>query len=274
MTRILLSSFLHTIEQISLFVLPGILGLGLNHVSGRLEIIARRTIGERPYTLLFGWLGTSVHELSHALMCVVFRHRVEKIKLFSLHPNTQKVGYVAHRYNARSLYQRIGNFFIGVAPIIMGALAIYLSAWLIYPAIISDIGVPGPTARSLPSILNHAFFSLLYALLDPHNYIVPRFYLFLYVLFCIGSSMNLSKADLKGACDGFISLILFVFLLNIIFNILASFRGDAIPGYPISFVKSAFFLYDILLVAMLMNLILVGAFILLKKLLKSPARGI
>lgn len=111
MIRILLSSFFHTAIEICILVLPGIiLGLAVNYVSDRLEFRARRAIGERPYTLLFRWLGTSVYELSHALMCVVFRHRIEKIKLFSLDPKTRRVGYVAHKYKVHSIYHKDREF--------------------------------------------------------------------------------------------------------------------------------------------------------------------
>ena len=36
------------------------------------------------------------------------------------------LGYVEHAYNRRSLYQSVGNFFIGTGPIWFGSALVYL----------------------------------------------------------------------------------------------------------------------------------------------------
>jgi len=78
--------------------------------------------------------GVMLHELSHALFCLVFGHKVKKVQLFTANGG-ETIGYVNHAYNMRSPYQRIGNFFIGVAPIICGTVAIYLLARILVPQI-------------------------------------------------------------------------------------------------------------------------------------------
>lgn len=91
-----------------------------------ISIINSRTEGIIVYKLgyvgriLFSFIGTPVHELSHAFMCILFRHKITDMRLLILDPNSQCAGYVMHQYNKNSIYQNIGNFFIGTAPVFCG----------------------------------------------------------------------------------------------------------------------------------------------------------
>lgn len=68
----------------------------------------------------FSIIGTPIHELSHAIMCIFFRHTIVDVKLLNLDTNSNIAGYVYHKYDNNNLYQKIGNFFIGIAPIYIG----------------------------------------------------------------------------------------------------------------------------------------------------------
>ncbi len=83
------------------------------------------------YTLL-SFFGTVLHELSHAIMCVIFRHKIEKIVLFTLKDQKAR-GYVNHQYNPRSMYQCLGCFMIATAP----WLASLITVQLAFPNVIS-----------------------------------------------------------------------------------------------------------------------------------------
>jgi len=58
------------------------------------------------------------------------------------------------------------------------------------------------------------------ALSNPANFSEWEFWLFLYISMSIASHMELSPPDLKGALGGFITLVLFVFFLNLFVMVL------------------------------------------------------
>jgi hypothetical protein len=85
--------------------------------------------------LVTGWIGVPVHEVSHLVAAVLFRHRVVGWSLFDPDPTTGTLGYVRHAHTRPSLYQLAGNFFIGVAPIFGGAVVLAgLLVWMVPPA--------------------------------------------------------------------------------------------------------------------------------------------
>lgn len=77
-----------------------------------------------------GGLGVVIHELSHLVLAIIFRHRINGVCLLRIpnpnDPTDKSLGYVNHSWNTRSIYQSIGNVFIGTAPVICGVLIIFL----------------------------------------------------------------------------------------------------------------------------------------------------
>ena len=70
--------------------------------------------------------GVIIHELSHAALCFVFRHKIEQISFLNTDYTSTTLGFVLHSYNPRSLYQQIGNFFISIAPIFGGYFFLFI----------------------------------------------------------------------------------------------------------------------------------------------------
>lgn len=83
--------------------------------------------------MLTAWIGTPIHELGHLLMCYLFKHQVSEFKLFDRKAKDGILGYVNHGWNPKSLYQNIGNFFIGTGPIFSGTAALILGMYIFLP---------------------------------------------------------------------------------------------------------------------------------------------
>jgi len=123
---------LASLIQIGIFLVPGlVLAFILNIESGFVERRALLSMGRGWYLGLFGWLGTIVHELGHAIFCIVFGHKITAMKLFDPDPKTGTLGYVEHSYNSANVYQQVGNFFIGIGPILLGTAIIYFLSYLL-----------------------------------------------------------------------------------------------------------------------------------------------
>ncbi|MGV3000678.1 hypothetical protein [Vibrio sp. E150_018] len=74
---------------------------------------------------LSAMVGTPIHEASHAIIALIFGHKIHKISWFQMGKDG-RLGYVDHNWNQRSLYQSIGVFFIAIAPLLAGFSVIVL----------------------------------------------------------------------------------------------------------------------------------------------------
>lgn len=111
--------------------LPVLIILMLTFICRNSEKALDSTFGAKA-EIYAGFLGIMVHETSHFLLALLFNHKVVEVKLLVLpwqvdmseeHP---KLGYVNHAYSDHSLYQVIGNAFIGTAPIYGCTAVLYL----------------------------------------------------------------------------------------------------------------------------------------------------
>lgn len=172
-----------------------------------------------------GVIGTPIHELSHALMCIIFRHRILEIKLFQIDPETGVLGYVNHSYNPKSIYQRTGNFFIGTAPILFGTLFLLLMLRLLTPlsfAFVSqEIGALSAMMEMGEGFNFGGVFTIFGKLLQGVFTVDFSFrtIIFILICFCIALHMNLSGADIKGSLTGVPMVILVLFLMNFIIRL-------------------------------------------------------
>jgi len=218
---------LTSLIQIGIFFVPGLfLTLVTNYASTLLQRRALSIIGRGWYLGLFGWLGTIMHELGHALFCLIFCHKITTLKLFDPDPETGTLGYVQHTYDSSNIYQLAGNFFIGIGPILLGTALIYFLLYLLLGLnpFKFAVSVNLPTAHFyswyiLTRILQTIWtsFTQLFSGIFSRQYLSTwQLYLFVYLTFTIGSSIILSPSDIKSTLKGLsvISILIFIFNLG------------------------------------------------------------
>ncbi len=172
--------------------------------------------------LATGIVGTPIHELSHALMCLIFGHRITEIKLFTPGSSDGVLGYVNHSYNPRNLYHQIGNFFIGVAPIIGGSGALLLLLRFMVPETFSALVADLSTHSADLSFVNYfamfgAVFKNIFTLANLSN---VWWWIFILLAISISSHMELSPADIKGSLGGFCLLTVIFVLMDVVLYII------------------------------------------------------
>lgn len=156
-----------------------------------------------------GWLGTPVHELSHAILCPVFCHRIEKMALFEPDKKNRRLGYVIHVYTPGNWYQELGNFFIGVAPLVGGSLTLSFFLWMFYPdAVTAAFSVAADAKNAAPWETMYQITAACFSqVASSTNLLSGRFWLFCYLVLCVGSHMAPSPSDYEGASRGVIFVI-------------------------------------------------------------------
>lgn len=162
-----------------------------------------------------GVIGTPVHECAHALFCLIFGHKIIEMKLFQIHSEDGTLGYVSHTYNKKNIYQRIGNFFIGVAPIIVISVILYLLSLFLIPNMINLIQKEVLIFSWNKSIIN--IFKILGAYVQTGG-----FWAFIAISLFLALHMNLSKADIKGAFSGLVFLLITIFLIDVIIGLISA----------------------------------------------------
>ncbi|MCD7729692.1 MAG: metalloprotease family protein [Clostridia bacterium] len=201
-----------------------------------------------------GIIGTPIHESSHALFCLIFRHKIKEIKFYQISSTDGTLGYVNHTYNPKSLYQRIGNLFIGIAPIIVGSLILCLLSFLLLPDMFLEVCGEIMAVDFIADTVN-SFACIGRAFLICFSYITKwQWWLFLLIGSFIALHMTLSRADIKGALSG---LIFFIGLLLVIDIILAIISQSLITGFTrYILIFGSFMLFFLLIFLFIMLLLL------------------
>ena len=265
-----LATYLWTVVSITalellVFLGPLLLLAAIMHgVSQRVEGAAIRLFGHGRFLQWFSAVGVAVHELGHAAMCVLFRHRVVEIQLFKPDTRTGTLGYVRHAWDTRSPYQRLGRFFIAIGPVFSGTAVIALALHGLLGVQAHDLfAAPdeAPVVTSIPGVLREiaslgvtTVFHLFETLLRPSLIFSLRFWVFLYLALTVGGHITLSRADLDGGQQG---LTFLIGLLGIV-NAFLLFFVDLPPEAILEGAPRAFPLYSLLVLAIVVNILVLG----------------
>ena len=174
-----------------------------------------RNFGSMGGTMCYitGFLGTPVHECSHALFCLIFRHSITDMQLFQVGASDGTLGYVEHSYNPRNIYHRIGNFFIGVAPIlVISTLLYFLSQWMTPNMVsrLSDINFGDNIFQGIKTIFN---------ILGDYTS-TWQFWVYVVLAIFLSLHMTLSGADIRGSLDGLTFLLVPLLIVDIILGLI------------------------------------------------------
>lgn len=258
----------------------------MNFISRKNESLGYKVMGQNVYLYGFAWLGTSIHELGHAIFAILFAHKISEIKLFT--PGSGKsLGHLKHSYTKGNPYQTLGNFFIGLGPILLGSFLLLVVTWLLFDIDIFRIANKYEVVfsfdrlKSFESIINAVtnigsgvwqFFQMV--LTGPKT-TWWKLALFFYLFYAVGSSITLSGADMKGAFRGFFYFLILLFL----FNIATLWMGNFATTFfkQINHYLSGF--YFLIIVSMGLNIVFIVVLFLFDLLLsqilntkKAPAR--
>lgn len=175
--------------------------------------------------LVTGWLGTPIHELSHAIMCVIFQHDIVEMELFKPDKESGRLGYVTHTWEKGNRFQEIGCFFIGIAPLIGGATVILILLTIFYPTVGKEALFSATAEAPLWQQVGESLQKLFRGLFQPSNVASVKLWLFLYLVICVGCHMGPSRSDYRGGIKGGIMLMALLVISSLAAAIVLSVTG-------------------------------------------------
>ncbi len=211
-------------------------------------------------TYLVAWVGTPIHELGHAIFCVIFLHRIEEIHFFKPDDTTGTLGYVYHKWNPKNPWHVIGNFFIGIGPMVLGCAVLFALFYFLIPgssgalsAIMDDISSlgKGSSFMSYLTVFKDSALSITGLVFTFSSLALWQFWVFLYLSICVASNVRLSWSDVKGSLSAVGCIILPFMILSLIL-MLAGFGGDTFAPYTTPILGV---IYSLLILALIMGLI-------------------
>jgi hypothetical protein len=243
----------------SLFLGIFIFGLLIHFISQLTFKSLENSLGSKG-TYLVAWLGTPIHELGHAFFCLAFGHRIENIQLFKPDPNTGTLGYVYHTWNPKNPWHVLGNFFIGIGPVVLGCAVLFGLFYFIMPgsggvwrAIIDNVNSieTGASLSAYFAAFRDSGLAIIKLIFTVDNLSLWRFWVFLYLSVCVASNIRLSWADIKGSLAGLGCIVIPFLILNLIL-LLAGRTTDYVFPYTASVLGGV---YSLLLLALIMVLL-------------------
>ncbi len=203
-----------------------------------------------------GALAVPIHEASHALFGILFMHKIREFQPFKIDEKTRTLGYTVHGYRKDSLYQNIGNFFIGIAPMLVMSFLIFVLSIFLAPDLLNA------SLDSLSVLTKHDDIPEIWNSLESVGWVFIRsfadwkFYIFILSSMILALHMTLSKADLRGSASG----VLFLLFVLVVVNA-AIYLTDGVSGskkFAVSVARFVFPIFLMIPVAMLFLLTALG----------------
>lgn len=161
--------------------------------------------------MYFGFLGIMVHELSHLVFALLFRHKIDRVKLLNFNGDGS-LGSVEHSYKKYGVFQRMGNYFIGIAPIYGCTLFLLFLYNFLFQNELNILEFTSNGLSSQPSVLE------ILQGIQFDLFVMEQSWL--YILLFIGVLLNvliggydLSSKDFEGIYSGIIPMVVFLFIL-------------------------------------------------------------
>jgi len=246
-------------QMVSLFVGIFLFGLIIHFISHiTFKSIERAFTSKGTYVV--AWLGTPIHELGHALFCVIFMHKIVEIEFFKPDPLTGTLGYVYHKWNRSNPWQVLGNFFIAIGPVVLGCFTLFIIFYFLIPdsSLVWDSIVvqfdeisQSYSMWSYLEVIKTSAFIMVKPIFTLTNLTSWSFWGFCYLSICIASNIRLSLLDLKGALSGFGYLVLLFLLINFL-GLITGLGGERFLPFTAS---SLGIVYSLLLLALIMTVI-------------------
>lgn len=207
------------VELVYLFGVMIAVGFIIGFIERYIHTYLVLTFGRRGI-LLTAWIGTPIHELGHLLQCFIWGHRVIRVKLLLSNNTNGVLGYVEHQYNRNSIYQQVGNFFIGVGPIISGITTLIVGMYLLVPqsfySLTTLIYQDGSFKLGGVEETFGVILALISGLFSLENVVNPFFWIYVLLGICISSHIALSKQDMKGSARGLLAIYVVLLLLKLV----------------------------------------------------------
>lgn len=183
----------------------------------------------------FALTGVPVHELSHAIACVLTGHKINRIEFFKP-DNSGTLGFVEHSFRP-GILSWFSNLFIGVAPLIGGAATISGLTYLLTPELL-DISTHAMARYDETWLSMWLIVSESFTRIGSLDWTQGVTWLWLYLSISIAMFMVPSKTDFQGASKGILVVLIALLLLASV-TTTAAFRAiDSLvfcifPLYPL-----------------------------------------
>ncbi len=201
-------------------------------------------------------IGTPIHEIGHAVMCLPFGHKIKRVCLWNPKAPDGVLGYVDHTYNKKNIWHRLGCLFISVGPVIFGLFAVTLTMAVCFPEALEEYYSSALTfeggAEGFIEILSECIKIIPSAVTDDSVSVVGRIIGAVLIL-CICMHINLSPADIKNSLGGFwVYALLCLGVSAIMFFTLGEMFTDAL----VSWCFMGFSLYMVVFAGVILMLVL------------------